>query len=144
MADNQQPEINPAKPVIETRYITDGPGYYDVNSISGLQGALNDSDIDQQVFRVSVYDCREFAAALENHLNNFGFNCGHASLIYPDNIGHRIVWVRINETVYFVEPQTDATFTEEEIKDRYPETTRLTLHDFNTKVTLDEVYYYEN
>lgn len=147
IADNQpEPEITvmePTKPIIETRYITDGPGYYDVNELTGLEDALDDSDIDQRDFRVSVYDCREFAAALENHLKNFGFDCGRASLIYGDT-GHRITWVRINETVYFVEPQTDEIYTEEEIKDRYPETIRMTLHDFNTEVKRDEVFYYEN
>jgi hypothetical protein len=144
LADVEQPAPDIMGPVIETRFITDGPCYYEVNSISGLQGALNDSDIDQRDFRVSVYDCREFSAALENHLTNFGFDCGTVSLIYPDNIGHRIVWTRINDTLYFVEPQTDEILAEHEIKERYPDTQRMTLHNFNIEVKRDEVRYYEN
>jgi hypothetical protein len=143
MADSQQePEII-TEPVIQNKYVTDEPNLFDTQNITGLQEALAFNDIDKRAYRVSVYDCREFAAALENHLKNFGFDCGRASLIYGDT-GHRITWVRINETVYFVEPQTDEIYTEEEIKDRYPETIRMTLHDFNTEVKRDEVFYYEN
>ena len=144
MADSQQePEII-TEPVIQNKYVTDEPNLFDTQNITGLQEALAFNDIDKRAYKVSIYDCREFSAALESFLTEYGFDSGLCTLSYPANVGHRIVWVRLPNQTVFVEPQTDNIYTQEEIKNKYPDTVKLKLHDYNIKVASDEVIYLEN
>jgi hypothetical protein len=130
--------------IIKTEHVADEADLFNIHNVSGLQEALAFSDIDERAYRCSVYDCREFSAALEQFLTEYGFDCGTCTLSYPDNFGHRLVWVRLPNYTLFVEPQNDRVMTQYELKTYYPDTVKIKMHNYNVKVASDEVIYIEN
>lgn len=143
----EQPQNEPeliTEPVIRNKYVTDTPSLFDIHSREGLEEALAFNKIDERAYRVSIYDCREFSAALESFLAEYGFDAGICTLSYPDNVGHRIVWVRLPDQTVFVEPQNDRIMTQYELKTHYQDTVKIKMHNYNIKVASDEVIYIEN
>lgn len=104
-------------------------------SLTSLEQHLEQSNIENHEFELGVYDCREFSAALSRELELSGYTCGTCRIWHNETTNthetpaHRIVWVDIDNDIYFVEPQTDQIMMESELADVYGQIDKIEIFD---------------